>query len=388
MDFAFSEEQEMFRDMVRDFAQKEVLPLAETLDREERPPLETVRKAAALDMLGIPFPEKYGGMDMGAVTYTILIEELAKVCASTASTIGISVGVGMMAIYLAGTEEQKQRFLPRLISEGGLAAFALTEPDAGSDAASIRTTAVKDGDAYVLNGSKIWITNADVAQVMTVFAVTDPAAGAKGISAFLVEQGTPGMTIGWRDKKMGMRGVSTCAVFFDNCRVPAANLLGGREGAGFGAALKTLDFGRMSVAASCLGLAQGCVEASVAFARDRQQFGGPIAMKGAIQAFIADMATQVESLRYLVYHTAWLVDSGKEYGWEASTAKLWGSQVATFCANKAVQVHGGMGYMKRFPIERIYRDAKILPIWEGTSEIQRFLIASKLFKEAGVKIAP
>jgi len=187
---------------------------------------------------------------------------------------------------------------------------------------------------------------------------------------------------------MGMRGVSTCAVFLDGCRVPAANLLGGKEGTGFGTALKALDFGRLSVAATCLGLAQGCVEASVAFARDRQQFGGPIAMKGAIQSYVAEMATQVEALRYLVYHTAWLADSGKDFGWEASTAKLFGGQVAPFCANKAVQVHGGMGYMKRFPIERIYRDARVLPIWEGTNEIQRFLIASKLFKEAGVKIVP
>lgn len=388
MDFTFSEEQEMFRDMVRDFAQKEVLPLAETLDREERPPLETVKKAAGLDMLGIPFPERYGGMDMGAVTYTILVEELAKVCASTASTIGISVGVGMMTIYLSGTEEQKKHYLPPLIKNGGLAAFALTEPDAGSDAGSIRATARRDGDDYVLNGSKVWCTSADVADVTTVFAVTDPAAGTRGISAFLVDKGNPGFKIGWRDKKMGMRGVSTCGVFLDDCRVPASSLLGGKEGAGFPAALKALDFGRLSVAASCLGLAQGCLEASVVFARDRQQFGGPIAMKGAVQAFIAEMATQVESLRYLVYHTAWLVDAGKQYSWEASTAKLWGSQVATWCANKAVQVHGGMGYMKRFPIERIYRDAKILPIWEGTSEIQRFLIASKLFKDAGVKIVP
>ena len=187
----------------------------------------------------------------------------------------------------------------------------------------------------MLNGSKVWCTNADVADVITVFAVTDPAAGTAGISAFVVEKGTPGLTIGWRDKKMGMRGVSTCAVFLDNCRVPASSLLGGKEGAGFGAALKALDFGRVSVAATCLGLAQGCVEASVAFARDRQQFGGPIAHKGAVQAMIADMATQVESLRYLVYHTAWLVDAGKDFGWAASTAKLWGSQVATFCSNKA-----------------------------------------------------
>jgi butyryl-CoA dehydrogenase len=388
MDFTFSEEQTMFRDMVRDFAQNEVLPLAETLDREERPPLETLKKAAQLDMLGIPFPEKYGGMDMGAITFAIMIEELAKVCASTASTIGIDVGVGMMAIFLGGTEDQKKRYLPNLIKTGRPAAFSLTEPDAGSDVAAISTSAVKDGDAYVLNGAKIWATNADIADVTTVFAVTSPGVGAKGISAFLVDKGTPGFTIGWRDKKMGMRGVSTCAIFLDNCRVPAANLLGGEEGKGFGLAMKTLDYGRVSVAATCLGLSQWCVDASVAFARDRQQFGGPIAMKGAIQAMIADMATQVESLRYLVYHTAWLVDAGKEFSWEASTAKLWGSQVATFCSNKALQVHGGMGYMKRFPMERVYRDAKILPIWEGTSEIQRFLIASKLLREAGVKIVP
>jgi butyryl-CoA dehydrogenase len=388
MDFTFSEEQTMFRDMVRDFAQNEVLPLAETLDREERPPLETLKKAAQLDMLGIPFPEEYGGMDMGAITFAIMIEELAKVCASTASTIGIDVGVGMMAIFLGGTEEQKKKYLPNLIKSGRPAAFSLTEPDAGSDVSSISTSAVKDGESYVLNGAKIWATNADIADVTTVFAVTSPGAGAKGISAFLVEKGTPGLAIGWRDKKMGMRGVSTCAIFLDNCRVPAANLLGGEEGKGFGLAMKTLDYGRVSVAATCLGLSQWCVDASVAFARDRVQFGGPIAMKGAVQAMIADMAAQVESLRYLVYHTAWLVDSGKEFGWEASTAKLWGSQVATFCSNRALQVHGGMGYMKRFPMERVYRDAKILPIWEGTSEIQRFLIASKLLREAGVKIVP
>lgn len=388
MDFTFTEEQEMFRDMIRDFAQKEVLPLAETLDREERPPLEIVKKAAQLDMLGIPFPEKYGGVGMGAITYAVMIEELAKVCASTASTIGISMGVGMMALFLDGTEEQRLKYLPGLIKKGGLAAFALTESDSGSDAGAMKATAVRDGDSYVLNGSKVWITNADVADLTIVFAATTPGVGPKGISAFLVEKGTPGFSVGWRDKKLGMRGVSTCGIFLDACRVPAANLLGGKEGTGFATAMKALDFGRLSVAASCLGLSQGCVEASVAFARDRQQFGGPIAMKGAIQACVAEMAAQTEALRYLVYHTAWLAETGKDFGWEASTAKLVGGQVATFCANKAVQVHGGMGYMKRFPIERIYRDARVLPIWEGTSEIQRFLIASKLFKEAGVKIVP
>lgn len=388
MDFTFTDEQEMFRDMIRNFAQKEVLPLAETLDREERPPLEIVKKAAELDLLGIPFPEKYGGVNMGVITYVIMLEELAKVCASTASTIGISVGVAMNAIYLGGTEEQRQRYLPALIKNGGLAAFALTEPDAGSDASAIRTVAIKDGDSYILNGSKNWITNADVAEVTVVFASTRPEAGAAGISAFLVEKGTPGFNIGWRDKKMGMRGVSTCSIFLDGCRVPVANLLGGQEGQGYPLALQALALGRLSVAATCLGLAQGCLEASVAFARDRQQFGGPIALKGIIQAYVADMAAQIESLRYLVYHTAWLADTGKPYTWESSVAKLWGSQVATFCANKTVQIHGGMGYMKRFPIERIYRDARVLPIWEGTSEIQRFVIASKLFKEAGVKISP
>jgi butyryl-CoA dehydrogenase len=388
MDFTFSEEQEMFRDTIKEFAQEQVLPLAETLDREERPPLEIVKKLAQLEMLGIPFPEKYGGMNMGAVTYALMIEELAKVCASTASTVGISVGVGMMAIYLAGTEEQKSKYLPRLLKNGGLAAFALTESDAGSDAASLKTTAVQDGDSYVLNGSKVWITSADVAEVTTVFALTTPGVGPKGISGFLVDKGTPGFTVGWRDKKMGMRGVSTCGIYLDNCRVPSSNLLGGEVGKGYSAALKALDFGRISVAASCLGLAQGSVEASVAFARDRQQFGGPVGLKGAIQGYIADMAAQVEALRYLVYHTAWLADAGKEYSWEASTAKLFGSQVAVFCANKSLQIHGGMGYMKRFPIERVYRDARVLPIWEGTNEIQRFLIASKLFKEAGLKIAP
>ncbi len=388
MDFTFTEEQEMFREMVRDFAQKEVLPLAETLDREERPPLETLKKAARLDLFGILFPEKYGGVDAGIITYCIMMEELGKVCSATAGTIGVDVGVGAMAIYLDGTEEQKQKYLMPLAKGEKLAAFALTEPNAGSDAASITTSAVRDGDHYVLNGSKTWITNGDIADFIITFAVTSKGSGARGISAFIVEKDFPGFKVGWREKKMGLRGTSTCQLFYDDCCVPTANLLGGRPGLGFLTAMRTLDFGRLSIGASCLGGAQAALKASIEFASQRQQFGGPIANKQAIQFLIADMATEIESLRHMVYHAAWLAEMGKKYSREAAMCKLWGSQVLVRAVNKAVQVHGGMGYMKRFPIERYYRDARITEIFEGTNEIQRFVIASDLFKEVGVRLMP
>jgi alkylation response protein AidB-like acyl-CoA dehydrogenase len=292
-----------------------------------------------------------------------------------------------MAIYLDGTEEQKQKYLVPLAKGEKIAAFALTEPNAGSDAAAIQTRAVRDGDYFVLNGSKLWITNGDIADVITVFAVTDPALGARGgVTAFIVEKDYPGFKVGTKEEKLGIRGSSTCELFFDDCRVPKENVLG-QFGAGFITALKTLDIGRAGLGAGCLGGSQAALEMSVDFAKSRRQFGAPIAQKQAIQWMIADMATEIEALRSLVYRTAWLIDSGQRHSREAAMCKLFGSEVLHRCVNKCLQIHGGMGYMKKYPVERMYRDARITEIFEGTNEVQRLVIATDIFRQAGLRIS-
>jgi alkylation response protein AidB-like acyl-CoA dehydrogenase len=372
-----------------EFAENEVAPIAEEIDRSERVPFEALEKAAKLGLMGIPFPQKYGGAGAGEIGYCILMEELNKICGSTATVIGAHTGIGAMAIYLDGTEEQKQKYLVPLARGEKIAAFALTEANAGSDAAAIQTRAVRDGDEFVLNGSKLWITNGNIADVISVLAVTDPALGARGgVTAFIVEKDFPGFSVGHVEEKMGIRGSSTAELFFEDCRVPAENVLG-MFGAGFLTFMKTLDIGRISLAAGCLGAADQALHMSMDFAKSRYQFGAPIAAKQAIQWMIADMAMEIEALRSMVYRTAWMVDSGqsgREFSTMAAMCKVYGSEVLGRAVDAAVQVHGGMGYMKKYPIERMYRDARITRIFEGTNEIQRDIIARNLFRRVGLKL--
>jgi len=389
MDFSFPKEYELLRRMIREFAQNEVAPIAEEIDRDERVPWETIKKAAKLGLMGVPFPQEYGGAGAGEIGYCILMEEINKVCGSTATVIGAHTGIGAMAIYLDGSEEQKKKYLTPLARGEKIAAFALTEPNAGSDAASIQTRAIRDGDYFILNGSKLWITNGDIADILTVMAVTDPALGARGgVTAFIVEKDFPGFIVGTVEEKMGIRGSSTAELFFEDCRVPKGNVLG-QFGAGFLTFMKTLDIGRLSLGAGCLGASDAALEMSMDFAKNRYQFGAPIAHKQAIQWMIADMATEIEALRSLVYRTAWMVDTGqinREFSTLAAICKLYGSEVLGRCVDNAVQIHGGMGYMKKYPIERMYRDARITRIFEGTNEVQRDVIARNLFRKIGLRI--
>ncbi len=382
MDFTFPKEYQLFRRMVRDFAENEVraLPLARKIDREHRVPFETIQKAAKLGLMGVPFPQKYGGMGAGEIGYCILMEEVNKVCGSTACVIGAHTGIGAMAIYLDGTEEQKQKYLVPLARGEKIAAFALTEPEAGSDAAAITTRAVRDGDDYVLNGTKTFITNGGHADIISVMAVTDPSLGARGgVTAFIVEKEFPGFSVGTSENKMGIRGSNTAELIFEDCCVPKENVLG-QFGAGFITFMKTLDIGRVSLGAGCLGGAQACLEGSIQWAKTRQQFGAPIAQKQSVHFMIADMATEIEALRSLIYRTAWLVDTGQPFTKEAAMCKLYGSEVVHRCVDKTLQIHGGLGYSRDFWVERAFRDQRITEIFEGTSEIQRLVIARSMLK--------
>jgi butyryl-CoA dehydrogenase len=387
MDFALNEEQRMFQKMFRDFVTNEIAPLAEEIDQEEKLPLEVLEKAAMQGFLGALLPEEYEGVALDAVSYCLLLEELARACTSTAMTISVHNGLVSKTILDNGSDEQKGKYLEVMAFGEGIGSFALTEPAAGSDATALETRASRDGEDYVLNGCKTWASNGEIAGIFLVFAVTDPEAESKGISAFIVEKDTPGFKVGYREKTMGLRGLTCSTLYLDDCRVPAANLLG-QEGEGFKIAMKTLDFARLSLSAICLGGAQAALEAGVQFAVERDQFGGPIALKQAIQNFIADTAAEIEALRYLVYHTAWLIDQGEPYTQEASTVKLLGPRIAMQAANRMLQVHGGYGYMKDYAIERMYRDFRALKIMEGTSEMQRFIIAREILKEKGLAIKP
>lgn len=391
MDFALNEEQQMFQELFRDFAEKEVAPLADEIDREERTPLETLKKAAEMEFMGLPFPEELGGAGIGAAGYCLLVEELAKACLATACCLGIHTSSGAMVVYLGGTDEQKSKYLVPLAKGDKIGAFCLSEPDAGSDLSSIRTTATRADDHYVLNGSKTYVANGDIAEVFTVFARTSSEGAADGISGFIVEKGYPGLKVGRTERTMGIRGCHVVQIFFDDCPVPVENVLGGEEkglGRGSETIAQTQDFGRLSMAATCLGAAEGAMEASVRFARDREQFGVPLAKKQAISWMIADMATEIEALRQLVYRTAWAFEQGEEYTRLAAMCKLFGSEAACRIANKAVQLHGGAGYIKDLPIERMYRDARVTRILEGTSEIQRFAIAAGIFQEQELLLEP
>lgn len=388
MDFTFSKEHQLLRKTIREFVRREIAPLAAEIDEQERVPWETIRKAAKLGLLGVPFPQEYGGGGAGEIGYCIMAEEISRACSSTMTTFGAHIGIGAMAIYLDGTPEQKARYLPPLCRGEMLAAFALTEPQAGSDAARIRTRAVRDGNHYVLNGSKIWITNGSIADIFSVFAVTDPALGARGgVTAFIVEKSFPGFKVGTVDEKMGIRGSATAELIFEDCRVPAENVLG-TFGAGFITALKTLDVGRVTIGAASLGGAEAALDAAVAYAVEREQFGVPIAHKQAIQFMIADMAAEIEALRSLVYRTAWLVDTHQPFSREAAMVKYFGSEVASRCIDRAVQIHGSNGLLRGVGVERGYRDARISEIFEGTNEINRIVVATDIFRKAGVRINP
>lgn len=390
MDFALTEEEQMFQGLFRDFAQNEVAPLADAIDREERPPLETLQKAAEMEFMGLPFLEEYGGAGVGILGYCLLVEELAKVCLATACCVAIHTSSGAMVINLNGTEEQKKKYLVPLAKGKRIGAFGLTEPAAGSDIAQIQTTAVKEDGLYLLNGTKIYVANGDIAEIFTVFARTEREAGSDGITGFIIEKGFPGFKVGRTERTMGIRGCSVAQLFFDDCQVPMENVLGGEEGLGKGAdaALRTQDFSRLSMAATCLGAAEGAMEASVRFAKDREQFGVPIAKKQAISSMVADMATEIEALRYLIYRTAWAAEEGQKYATLSAMCKLFGSEVACRVANKAVQLHGGAGYIRDLPVERMYRDARVTRILEGTDEIQRFIIASEIFLEEDLQLEP
>ncbi len=388
MDFTFSPEHVALRRMIREFAETEVAPLAAEIDREGRVPFETLKKLGEIGLLGVCFPQKYGGMGAGETGYCILMEELARVCTSTSTNVGAHIGIGAMSIYMDGTEEQKQKYLVPLARGEKIAAFVLTEADAGSDAAAIRTRAVREGDSWILDGTKTFNTNGSFANIVTVLAATDPTLGAHGgITAFIVESNTPGFKVGTHENKMGIRGSSTAELIFDGVRVPHENVLG-KVGEGFVSFMKTLDMGRLTLGAAGLGGAQAALEWSIHWAKTRKQFGLELAHKQSVQWKIADMATEIEALRSLVYRVAWMVDTGQPFTRLAAMVKLYGSEVASRAIDTALQIHGGLGYTRDYPIERGFRDARIAEIFEGTNEIQRIVIASRIFREHGVRIRP
>ena len=377
MDFRLSKEQEMLRRMYRDFCQNEVKPIAAQIDEEERFPWETVEKMAKLGLMGIYFPTEYGGSGADILSYAMFVEELAKVCGTTAIVVSTHASLCCAPIFEFGTEAQKRKYLPILLSGQKVGAFGLTEPGAGTDASGLETTAVLQGDSYVLNGSKIFITNGGAAQVYVIFAVTDKSLGHRGISAFIVERDFPGFSVGREEKKMGIRGSSTAELVMQDCVVPRENLLG-REGQGFKIALHTLDGGRIGVAAQALGLGEGAIEEAVAYTKERVQFGKRISQFQWTQFQLADMATKMQAAQYLVYAAACAKQDGRDYSREAAMAKLFASEAASDVTRRCVQLFGGYGYTREYPVERMMRDAKITEIYEGTSEAQRMVIAKYL----------
>ncbi len=374
MDFELTDEQELIREAVREFAEAEVAPIAAELDRDHRFPYELMPKLAELNLMGMPYPEKVGGAGADYVSYVIAIEEVSRACASTGIILSAHTSLATWPIYKFGTPAQHDRYLHDMASGRRLGAFALTEPAAGTDAGAGTATAMLSGDEYILNGSKIFITNAPYADVYIVFAKTDPAQGTRGMSAFIVEKDTPGFSVGEAEHKLGIRGSSTPPLYFADCRIPKDALLGG-EGNGFKIAMQTLDGGRIGVSAQALGIAQAALDASIGYAKERVQFGKPIATLQAIQWMIADMATEIDAARLLVYRAASCVDNDRPYSTEGAMAKLFASETATRVAGKAIQIHGGYGYTESYPVERNWRDAKITELYEGTSEVQRMVIA-------------
>lgn len=379
MNFQLSKEHEMARQLFRNFAVKEVEPLAEEIDEQERFPVETVEKMHKYGFMGIPFPKEYGGQGCDNLTYVMAVEELSKVCGTTGVILSAHTSLCGAPIYEYGTEEQKKKYLPKIASGEWLGAFGLTEAGAGTDAAGQQTKAVLDGDNYILNGSKIFITNASYADVYIVMAMTDKSQGTRGISAFIVESTFPGFSIGKKELKMGIRGSATCELVFQDCVVPKENLLG-KIGQGFKIAMHTLDGGRIGIAAQALGIAQGAIDETVKYVKERKQFGRSLSKFQNTQFQLADMQTRVDAARLLVYKAACSKDEGKPYAVDAAMAKLFASEAAMSVTTKAVQLHGGYGYTRDYPVERMMRDAKITEIYEGTSEVQRMVISANMLK--------
>ena len=374
MNFGLTREQELVRQMVREFAVNEVKPIAAEIDETERFPMENVKKMAELGMLGIPFPKEFGGAGGDVLSYIITVEELSKVCGTTGVIVSAHTSLCASLIYENGTPAQKEKYLVPLAKGEKIGAFGLTEPGAGTDAAGQQTTAVLDGDNYILNGSKIFITNGGVADTFIVFAMTDKSQGTRGISAFIVEKDFPGFSIGKKEEKLGIRASSTTELIFENCIVPKENLIG-KEGKGFSIAMKTLDGGRIGIAAQALGIAEGAYEETIKYMKERKQFGRSLSAFQGLQWMIAEMETKIEAAKLLVYKAAWLKQNKLPYSVDAAKAKLFAAEVAMDVTTKAVQLHGGYGYTKEYPVERMMRDAKITEIYEGTSEVQKMVIA-------------
>ena len=383
--YELTEDQRDWKETLREFADKEIAPRAKGYDDAGEFPWESVKKMRELSLFGLAFPEQYGGQGAGTLEYAMAVEEVSRACASTGITLAAHVSLGTWPIYAFGNEEQKKKYLPALCTGEKLASFGLTEPEAGSDSGGTKTRAVREGDQWVVNGRKIYITNGSVSGTTVFTAVTTPGKGVKGISSFIVEQGTPGFSPGTREKKLGHRASDTVELIFENMKIPAGNLLGG-ENEGFVQFMKTLDGGRISIGAMSLGIAQAALDASVKYSKERKQFGRSIADFQAIQLLIADMVTELEAARLLVYATARLKDRGQPYTRFSAMAKLKASTVAMRAADAAVQIHGGAGYMTDHPVERYFRDAKLMEIGEGTSQIQKLIIAREILREAGHRI--
>ena len=379
MNLDLTEEQQLLQRSVREFAEAEVKPHAKEIDETGRFPLDTFKKAAELGLTGIAVPENYGGAGMDHVSYAIVIEEISRVCASTGTILSVQNSLYCDPIYRFGTDEQKQKFLVPYARGEKIGCYALTEPQAGSNAAALATKAVRKGDAYVVNGTKAWITNGGAADAALVYVNTQPEKGEKGITALVVEKGTRGFAVGKEEKKLGVHATACTELSFSDCEVPVANRIG-NEGEGYKVALSTLDGGRIGIAAQATGIAQGAFEAALSYAQQRQAFGHPIADFQAIQFMLADMATELDAARLLARRAAWKQDSGARFTMEASIAKLFASEMSTRVTHKAIQIHGGYGYSREYPVERNYRDARITEIYEGTSEIQRLVISASVLK--------
>jgi alkylation response protein AidB-like acyl-CoA dehydrogenase len=377
MNFTFSEDLKMLRQLARDFTAKEIKPLAQKIDEEERIPLALIKKIADFGFFGTMFPEEYGGSGLGKLGYCIMMEEISRGCSSAATMIGAHQSIGANAIYVGGSEELKKKYLPGLCSGEMIASFALTEPEAGSDTFNLKTEAKKKGDKWILNGSKVWITNAGIANLISVFGRTE-----KGITGFVVEANSPGVIVGPPEKKLGIKGSTTNSITFDNVEVPEQNIIG-REGRGFINAMKTLDGGRLTIGACCLGASRELIELSTVYAKQRKQFGEPISKFQAVQFMLAEMASKIYPLESIVYRCAFDYDQGKDISVDAAIVKLYASEAMTEVADKALQVHGGMGFSRELPMERYYRDARILRIFEGTTEIQKMIIGRHVIKVNG-----
>jgi alkylation response protein AidB-like acyl-CoA dehydrogenase len=377
MRFELTKEQEMIRKMVREFAETEIKPIAAEFDETQNFPWDTVKKMGELNLLGLIFPKKYGGADVGYIGYAIAVEEISRVCGAHGITVAAHNSLCSNHIYIAGTEEQKQKFLTPLAKGEKIGAWGLTEANAGSDAGATQTVAVQDGDEWIINGSKTFITHGSVGDIAVVLASTDKSKKQRGISSFIIEKDTPGFSAGTKENKLGLRASDTAEMVFEDCRVPMENLLGQLD-RGFYDTMKVLDGGRISIGSLALGLAQGALDESIKYAKEREQFGKPIAKFQAIQWMIADMASEVEAARMLIYYAGWLKDHGMAVTKVSAMAKMYASEVGMRAATKAIQIHGGYGYTKDYPVERIFRDVKLTEIGEGTSEIQRLVIARQL----------